>query len=165
MTDQRTADEIAQDNHAHFVDRGPGLSYGYSSYVDAIDINTGRIRIGGLGGMGAGQSTHIYQRAHDYSDRGRSWADALVSAGRLWRDHGRTANVGGTVIRLSWRGNATPPEPVVDPDDLAHLRSLVRAATLAADPDVPWPSLPPAEPGSRSGSAGGEMTTTDREER
>ena len=48
-------EEIKQANFDHFMERGPGLSYGYTSYVIARRPSSGEILLGGLGGLGVGQ--------------------------------------------------------------------------------------------------------------
>ena len=48
-------EKIQEANVAHFLEHGPGLSHGYSSFVQARDTKNGRILIGGLGGMGVGE--------------------------------------------------------------------------------------------------------------
>jgi hypothetical protein len=51
-----TIEELQDHNWAHFLDRGPGLSYGYETWVVARDRTKHRVLIGGLGGCGVGQS-------------------------------------------------------------------------------------------------------------
>lgn len=46
--------EIQKKNFLHFVERGPGLSYGYTQYVIARDRANALVLLGGLGGVGAG---------------------------------------------------------------------------------------------------------------
>lgn len=61
-------------NAEHFMDRGPGLSYGYTSYIVARD-QRGYVLRGGLGAMGVGQ---MWSREHE-SDRDEpGYADAAV---------------------------------------------------------------------------------------
>jgi hypothetical protein len=44
----------AEHNFDHFMERGPGLSYGYKHYIVGYDHITGTMILGGLGGMGVG---------------------------------------------------------------------------------------------------------------
>jgi hypothetical protein len=55
MSDKKTAEQVQQENNAHFMERGPGLSYGYGIYVVAKDTPNNKVLLGGLGGMGVGQ--------------------------------------------------------------------------------------------------------------
>lgn len=48
-------EDIQQANVEHFMERGPALSYAYSSYVVARRPSTGEVLLGGLGGMGLAQ--------------------------------------------------------------------------------------------------------------
>jgi hypothetical protein len=48
-------DDAQRANWKHFMDRGPGLSYGYQQYVIARRPASGEILLGGLGGMGIGE--------------------------------------------------------------------------------------------------------------
>lgn len=52
--EKKTVEQVQQENQAHFMERGPGLSYGYTSYVIAKDTKRKKVLLGGLGGMGCG---------------------------------------------------------------------------------------------------------------
>lgn len=64
MTDTRTPAELQAANLAHFMERGPGLSYGYRTWVEAKDTKNKRVRLGGLGGMGVGSMWFEETDAH-----------------------------------------------------------------------------------------------------
>ena len=51
----REAEETQAANLAHFMERGPGLSSGYTSFIVKKDTKNQRVLLGGLGGMGVGQ--------------------------------------------------------------------------------------------------------------
>lgn len=55
MSEKKTAEQAAAENREHFMERGPGLSYGYQIYIVAKDTAKGKVLRGGLGGMGVGQ--------------------------------------------------------------------------------------------------------------
>jgi hypothetical protein len=66
------AEKAAEHNFEHFMEHGPGLSYGYVIYVIARRPSTGEILLGGLGGMGTGQmweaETAEHQRYPGYTE-------------------------------------------------------------------------------------------------
>ena len=74
--------EIKEANHAHFMKHGPGLSYGYGTYVVAKDTVNGKVLIGGLGGMGVGQMWEDIDLKHDSKRRGWDEAPEIKSPPR-----------------------------------------------------------------------------------
>ena len=51
----REIEQAQRDNLAHFMERGPALSYAYTTYILARDVDGGRVLLGGLGSMGMGR--------------------------------------------------------------------------------------------------------------
>ena len=54
MPDDRTPDQVVEDNLAVFMEDGPRLSTRYGIYVEARDDANGMVLLGGLGAMGCG---------------------------------------------------------------------------------------------------------------
>ena len=57
-------EELRASNLAHFMERGPGLSYGYSTWIEAKDTPRRKVLVAGLGGMGVGRMWFDEQDSH-----------------------------------------------------------------------------------------------------
>ena len=62
---KKTVKEVQKENHDHFMEGGPRLSYGYGIYVVAKDLKAGRVLHGGLGAMGLGEMWFDLDLSHD----------------------------------------------------------------------------------------------------